>query len=73
MRPDLTLAAPVIGMAQGGLETFDERLNHGRRAQERQPDGRSSQLPLRLGEAAAEVWEARCILRQDCQEILARA
>ena len=28
---------------------------------------------LRLGEASAEVWEARCILRQDCQEILARA
>ena len=40
-----TLAAPVIGMAQGGLEAFEERLNHRRVARERQPDGRSSQLP----------------------------
>ena len=68
-----TLASPIIGMAQGALDTFEERLCHGTSAREGSPLAEVASYHLRLGEAAAEVWAARSILRQDCQEIMARA
>ena len=58
-----TLAAPVVGMAQGALEAFEN----------------SKQLAdvpsahMRLGESAAEVSAARLIMQHDSSEIFERA
>ena len=68
-----TLASPIIGMARGAVETFEERLRHGASARDSSPLTGVASYHLRLGEAAAEVWAAQAILRQDCQEIMARA
>ena len=58
-----TLAAPIVGMAQGAVETFEA-------------DKHLADVPsvhMRLGEAAAEVQAARLIMRHDSREIFARA
>ncbi len=58
-----TLASPVLGMAQGALETFEN----------------SSQgvdkpnIQIRLAESAAEVAAARLLMEHDTGEIFARA
>ena len=58
-----TLAAPIVGMAQGAVETF-EAAKH------------LAEVPsihMRLGEAAAEVQAARLIMQHDSREVFARA
>ncbi len=67
------LAAPILGMAQGAIEVFEERLRYGRSAREGQPLAQVASYHLRLGEAAAEVNAARAVMQQDCQEIIIRA
>ena len=68
-----TLAASVLGMAQGGLEVFAENIQG-------QVSGRtggkfteSAGLQLRLAEADAELRAAQALLKQDCGEIFAKA
>jgi 3-hydroxy-9,10-secoandrosta-1,3,5(10)-triene-9,17-dione monooxygenase len=67
-----TVVAPILGMAQGALETFTADL-----AQRKLPDGTSmtQSVPsqLRLAESSAEVDAARTLLRQDSREVLDRA
>ena len=68
-----TLVAPILGMAQGALETFEGLTRQGlpgRRA------NRLTEVPglqIRLAEAAAEVQAARLVMQHDCREIFARA
>jgi 3-hydroxy-9,10-secoandrosta-1,3,5(10)-triene-9,17-dione monooxygenase len=68
-----TLSASVVGMAQGAVEAFEARMREGTSARDGKKLGEASSIQIRLGEAAAEVWAARSIMRQDCQEIFATA
>ena len=68
-----TLAASVLGMAQGGVEVFAETVQG-------QVSGRtggkftdSVGLQLRLAEADAELRAAEILLKHDCAEIFAKA
>lgn len=65
-----TLAAPIIGMAQGMVDEFTRRLNGtsgpGRTAE-------SGPVQLRIAEASAEVELAQIILRQNCEDLIAKA
>ncbi len=67
------LAAPIIGIAQGAIDCFEERLRHGRSAREGRPLAETTSYHLRLSESSAEVAAALALLRQDVQEILAGA
>src|SRR5262249_31834851 len=64
-----TLVAPVLGMAQGMIETFVDQLRSRKR-----PDGteltHAVASQLRLAESSAEVDAARGIMRQTTREIL---
>ena len=68
-----TLAASVLGMAQGGVEAFAENVQG-------QVSGRtggkftdSVGLQLRLAEADAELRAAETLLKHDCAELFAKA
>jgi 3-hydroxy-9,10-secoandrosta-1,3,5(10)-triene-9,17-dione monooxygenase len=67
-----SLAAPILGMAQGAVELFEGRVRErieptlGRPARER-PD-----LQRRLGDASAGLTAARLLLDHDADEIAAR-
>ncbi len=68
-----TLAAPVVGMAQGALEEFERhtaaRVNYtsGERMAESAP------VHLRVAEAEAEIHAARLVMENDGREVLERA
>ena len=68
-----TLAAPILGMAQGALEDFEAEVS-GRVAYttgEKMAD--SAPLHIRLAETEAEVHAARLIMQNDGREVFARA
>jgi 3-hydroxy-9,10-secoandrosta-1,3,5(10)-triene-9,17-dione monooxygenase len=67
------LAAPILGMAQGALEAFEDSMRHGVSARFGNKLAEVQSTQVRLGEAAAEVWAARSVMKQDCQEIFHRA
>jgi 3-hydroxy-9,10-secoandrosta-1,3,5(10)-triene-9,17-dione monooxygenase len=64
------LVTPIVGIAQGAADEFARRFRGtsgpGRSAE-------SAVIQIRLAEAAAEVEAARALLRQDIDEMLARA
>ena len=64
------LAAPMIGMAQGAIEEFTDRLTgtsgSGRTAE-------SGSVHVRLSQASAEVDAARALMRGDVQEMFLKA
>ena len=68
-----SLAAPVLGMAQGALEAFEEYMGGriayttGERMAENAP------VHIRLSEAEAEVHSARLIMANDGREFVAKA
>ena len=68
-----TLAAPILGMAQGALDAFEEHL--GTRIVFTTGEKMSENVPvhIRLAEAEAEVHSARLIMRNDGVEVFARA
>ena len=67
------LAAPMVGMAQGAVETFQAAMQH----QASGPRGglmaQLTGVQVRLAEATMEVEAARLIMLHDIHEILARA
>jgi len=68
-----SLAAPVLGMAQGALEAFEEHM--GGRVDYTTSEKMVENAPvhIRLSEAQAEVHSARLIMADDGQEVVARA
>lgn len=68
-----TLASPIVGMARGAVETFEERIRHGALAREGNPLSQVPSYHLRLAESAAEVDAAQLIMRRDCREMFERA
>ena len=68
-----TLAAPLLGMAQGSLDAFEELMGvrvaytTGERMAESPP------VNIRLAEAEAEVHSARLIMREDGHQVFATA
>lgn len=67
------LASPVLGMAEGALETFEDSIRDAVSARDGHRVAESSSLQIRLSESAAEVQTARLIMHHDTGEILARA
>jgi 3-hydroxy-9,10-secoandrosta-1,3,5(10)-triene-9,17-dione monooxygenase len=67
------LASPILGMAQGAINDFEERMRHGVTARDGNKLAEIQYIQIRLGKAAAEAWAARSKMRQDCQEIFSRA
>lgn len=68
-----TLAAPVLGMAQGALEAFESDMREAVSTRDGHRLAESSSIQMRLSESAAEVDTARLILHHDTQELFARA
>ena len=68
-----TLASPIIGMARGAVEAFEERIRHGASARDGNPLSQVASLHLRLAESSAEVDAAQLIMRRDCREMFERA
>lgn len=68
-----TLASPIVGMARGAVEAFEERIRHGASAREGNPLSQVASYHLRLAESSAEVDAAQLIMRRDCREMLERA
>jgi 3-hydroxy-9,10-secoandrosta-1,3,5(10)-triene-9,17-dione monooxygenase len=68
-----TLAAPVLGMAQGALEAFESYMRGAVSSRDGHRLAESSSIQMRLSESAAEVDTARLILHHDTQELFARA
>ena len=68
-----TLASPIIGMARGAIDAFEERLRHGTSSREGSPLSEVTSYQLRLAESSAEVWAALNIMQRDCREIMERA
>ena len=68
-----TLAAPILGMAQGALETFEALTRQGLPGRRANRLTEVPSLQMRLAEGAAEVQAARLLMQHDCQEIFARA
>ena len=68
-----SLAAPVLGMAQGALEAFEEHM--GGRIDYTTGEKMAGDAPvhIRLSEAQAEIHSARLIMADDGREIVARA
>ena len=66
------IVAPALGIARGALECVVEQMNT-RRMQSGARVAGEATAQLRAGEAAAEIEAAYLLLRQDCEEVHARA
>jgi len=67
------LASPIVGMARGAVDAFEERIQRGYSAREGNPLSEIPSFHLRLAESAAEVWAAMSIMQRDCREMMERA
>jgi alkylation response protein AidB-like acyl-CoA dehydrogenase len=67
------LAASMVGMAQGAVETFQATMQHQASAPRGGPLAQLTGVQVRLAEASMEVEAARLIMRHDIHAILARA
>jgi 3-hydroxy-9,10-secoandrosta-1,3,5(10)-triene-9,17-dione monooxygenase len=67
------LAAPMVGMAQGAVETFQTAMQKQVSAPRGGPVAQLTGVQVRLAEATMEVEAARLIMLHDIHEILARA
>src|SRR5262245_2074933 len=68
-----TLASPVLGMAQGAVDVFEEWMRRRVASFSGQKGSEQPSVWLRLSEAAAEVAAGRALARQDFREMLDRA
>lgn len=68
-----TLTAPVVGMAQGALDAFEERMCNRVSVDTGQKMVDHTSVHLRLAESAAEVTAAHILMQSDTRQILARA
>ncbi|MYC31500.1 MAG: hypothetical protein F4X65_15660 [Chloroflexi bacterium] len=68
-----TLASPIVGMARGVIDCFEERIRTGTSARDGNPLSEVTSYQLRLAESSAEVWAAMSIMQRDCREIMERA
>ena len=67
------LAAPLVGMAQGAVETFHATMQHRASAPRGGPMAQLTGVQVRLAEASMEVEAARLIMQHDLHVILERA
>ena len=68
-----SLAAPVVGMAQGALEAFEEHMGGRIAYTTGEKMAENAPVHIRLSEAQAEVHSARLIMADDGREVVARA
>ena len=68
-----SLTATVVGMAQGVLDAFEERMRDRVSMATGQKMVDHASVHLRLAEAAAEVTAARMLVQNDTREVMARA
>jgi len=67
------LAAPMVGMAQGAVETFQAAMQHRTSALRGGQMAQLTGVQVRLAEATMEVEAARLIMHHDIHNILDRA
>ena len=67
-----TLAAPVLGIAQGALETFEEQVMGRTTYTTGEKLGENSSVHIRLSEGEAEIHSARLIMKNDGEEVFAQ-
>ena len=67
------LAAPLLGIAQGAVDSFEQRMRTRLSAVGGQKMQDRVNIQTRLGEATAEVDCARLLMRHDLDEMLTRA
>ena len=67
-----TLAAPVLGIAQGALETFEEQVMGRTTYTTGEKFGENSSVHIRLSEGEAEIHSARLIMKNDGEEVFAQ-
>ena len=67
------LAAPMVGMAQGAVETFQAAMQHRTSALRGGQMAQLTGVQVRLAEATMEVETARLIMHHDIHNILDRA
>ena len=67
-----TLAAPILGMAQGALDAYEEYVK-GLVSHTRGKMAESAGIQARFAEAAAELHAARTMMQRDCHELLDQA
>ncbi len=68
-----SLAAPVVGMAQGALEAFEEHMGSRISYPTGEKMAENAPVHLRVSEAQAEVHSARLIMVDDGRKIVERA
>ncbi len=68
-----SLAAPVVGMALGALEAFEEHMGGRIDYTTREKMAENAPVHIRLSETQAEVQSARLIMADDGREIVAKA
>ena len=68
-----SLAAPVVGMAQGALEAFEEHMGSRIAYTTGEKMAENAPVHIRLSEAQAEVHSARLIMADDGREFVAKA
>ena len=68
-----TLAAPVLGMAQGAVDTFEEQVTGRVTYTTGDKLGENPSVHIRLSEAEAEVHCARLIMKYDGEEVFGQA
>jgi 3-hydroxy-9,10-secoandrosta-1,3,5(10)-triene-9,17-dione monooxygenase len=68
-----TLAAPIVGMAQGALDAFEAHMRDRVDITTGETMAEFGTVQIRLAESAAEIDAARTIMQQDGREVFARA
>jgi len=68
-----SLAAPVVGMAQGALEAFEEHMGGRIAYTTGEKMAENAPVHIRLSEAQAEIHSARLMMADDGREVVARA
>lgn len=68
-----TLTSPVLGMAQGALDTYEADMRDAVSARDGRRVAETSGIQTRLSESAVEIQMARLLMHHDTREIFARA
>jgi alkylation response protein AidB-like acyl-CoA dehydrogenase len=67
-----TLVSPLIGMAQGALNTFEDKTRKRLSSFTRQEVSKAAGPQMRIAEASAAIESAKALARQDIREMIDR-
>ncbi|MFQ6028937.1 MAG: acyl-CoA dehydrogenase family protein, partial [Dehalococcoidia bacterium] len=67
------LVSPMVGIAQGAVDAFEEQMRHRLYSRTGSPMAEAGGMQMRLAESEAEVRVARLLMESDGREIYQRA